>query len=106
MLAQLHKKQCQIHKKAMHEETHTNQCDKCFKTFKNRYTLKRHVNNCNGFNNPLQCDICMGIFTHRNNKYKHRKKCLKNYEETQNEINTHKITPQNINIVNNNTIDI
>jgi hypothetical protein len=29
----------------------------------------------------------MGIFTHRNNKYKHRKKCLKNYEETQNENN-------------------
>lgn len=46
-------------------------CQKCGKEYKTKYSLINHENNCNGFNS-LTCEICMITFSNKNLKHKHK----------------------------------
>ena len=46
----------------------------CYKCFSNSSNLKRHQKICKNVRNPLQCKICLKIFSSPQSKYNHKKK--------------------------------
>ena len=50
-------------------------CDKCYKILSCALVLKRHSKVCKGIISPLQCSKCHNIFTSRQYKSVHLKKC-------------------------------
>ena len=77
---------------------HDNQCEKCEKILSRHSILIKHMKNCKGKVNPLQCLVCKEVFTLPQAKYRHQKKCKEN--QTIQNITNNNIT--NNNITNNN----
>lgn len=50
-------------------------CPTCYKTFKQRWYLKRHEAICKGVTCPNQCEKCLRTFSTRQHKYRHVKNC-------------------------------
>jgi len=58
------------------------QCEKCQKTFTRNYSLKKHMVNCTGVSNILECPYCHKILSSSSSKIKHIKICkIKNANE-------------------------
>jgi hypothetical protein len=50
-------------------------CEKCGKTFKRMYNLKKHMVNCLGISNILECHHCHKILSSSGSKSRHMKVC-------------------------------
>ena len=48
-------------------------CKDCGRSFTTRYNFKVHVSKCKGNTNPLQCDVCMKVFSSSGAKSRHKK---------------------------------
>ena len=56
-------------------ETHILSCTKCERTFKKHWNCTRHEKTCLGTTNPLECTHCHKIYSSKQSKYAHMKKC-------------------------------
>lgn len=52
-----------------------NKCSKCNKCLSTKYYLKKHMENCNNIDNPLQCTECHKVFSSRSGLSHHKKVC-------------------------------
>lgn len=50
-------------------------CTDCYKTFCNKYTLQRHIPNCNRRQHPNQCTACQKCFSSSNGLSQHKAYC-------------------------------
>ena len=53
----------------------TLKCNKCGKVVSSKSYLNKHLLICKGVSNSSECHICHKIFSHRNAKFVHLKKC-------------------------------
>lgn len=60
----------------VHNQSNSNECEKCKKTFHSKYYLTEHLKGCKGCNKSLyQCDHCQKVFKNKKSIYQHRKIC-------------------------------
>jgi hypothetical protein len=83
-------------------------CEKCYKTLSCILVLKRHSKVCKGITSPLECSKCHNIFSSRQSKSSHMKKCTGPPPPTPSIQNISNVTnnidqSQNANTINNNT---
>ena len=78
-----HQKEIPIYQKEIpiYQKEIPNKCDKCDKVLANKQSFNRHIKNCKGKINPLECKFCKEIFTMQTNKYRHQLICLSKNRE-------------------------
>ena len=52
------------------------ECFKCKKTFSRDWSLKRHMEKCEGIKDKFSCQYCNKLFSHEKSRFKHYKICI------------------------------
>ena len=58
------------------ESVKTFECSKCKKTFSRDWSLKRHMEKCQGIKDKFSCQYCNKLFSHEKSRFKHYKICI------------------------------
>jgi hypothetical protein len=100
--------------KVIISDSYTFPCTKCARTFKKQWICTRHEKTCLGTVNPLECSYCHKLYSTKQSKFVHMKKCKETaivlYNGNTNNTNattdqqplvTNNITNNNINNTNN-----